>query len=338
MRRLALFVILASRPTLAVLLASRPTASLLAATSPKGRGLAARSAAAESSEEKETTSRVEVFSSSGCGFCTRAKKRLAALGVPYTEVDVGSSDERRRDMSARAGGRTSVPQIFVGGRHLGGCDELLAADASGALRLMLAPLGIVPTEPAAVDPDPDPAEAANRADSGQRLSSLAPRGGILNHQLLAAREASTTAAELKLPGAEHLVSSLQKQILRLYDDFVSADGKRVEYARMASAPAFATFAQCAAQLRQLPPSALPSEPAARLAFWLNLYNSLVIHGTAVAGAPADEPASRADFFGGRTGVAYEVGGFRLSLDDIEHGIIRGCAVVVCSSSRTVVAQ
>jgi len=83
--------------------------------------------------------KVEVYSSMLCGFCYRAKKLLEQKGVDFTDIDVLASPRRRAEMVERSGGRTSVPQIFIDGRHIGGCDELYALEASHKLDEMLQP-------------------------------------------------------------------------------------------------------------------------------------------------------------------------------------------------------
>ncbi|MGF1631667.1 MAG: glutaredoxin 3 [Kiloniellaceae bacterium] len=80
---------------------------------------------------------VEVYSSMLCGFCYRAKKLLEQKGVAFTEIDVMVHPSRRAEMVERSGGRSSVPQIFIGGRHIGGCDELFALEASKKLDPLL---------------------------------------------------------------------------------------------------------------------------------------------------------------------------------------------------------
>lgn len=81
---------------------------------------------------------VEIYTSAFCGYCHRAKRLLALRGAAFTEIDVMAHPERRPEMVARAGGRTTVPQIFINGRHVGGSDDLHALDASGQLAPLLA--------------------------------------------------------------------------------------------------------------------------------------------------------------------------------------------------------
>ncbi len=80
---------------------------------------------------------VEIYTTQTCPYCIAAKRLLAKKGVAYTEIDVGGQPARRADMTQRTG-RTSVPQIFIGGAHVGGCDDIHALDHAGKLDPMLA--------------------------------------------------------------------------------------------------------------------------------------------------------------------------------------------------------
>lgn len=80
---------------------------------------------------------VVMYTSPFCGFCFRAKRLLDTKGVAYEEIDVMENPNRRPEMIQRAGGRTSVPQIFISGTHVGGCDELHALERAGKLDPML---------------------------------------------------------------------------------------------------------------------------------------------------------------------------------------------------------
>lgn len=85
--------------------------------------------------------RVEIYSTLFCGYCARAKALLERKGVAYENIDVLEHPARREEMVARAGGRTTVPQIFIDGAHVGGSDELAALDRQGKLDALL---GIAP--------------------------------------------------------------------------------------------------------------------------------------------------------------------------------------------------
>lgn len=81
--------------------------------------------------------RVEIYTTMLCPFCWRAKKLLEERGVTYQEVDVMTDGKLRVEMRQRASGRTSVPQIFINGQHVGGCDDLYALDRAGKLKPLL---------------------------------------------------------------------------------------------------------------------------------------------------------------------------------------------------------
>lgn len=81
---------------------------------------------------------VEIYTSPLCGYCHAAKRLLASKGVSFTEIDVWAEPARKPEMVARAGGRQTVPQIFVGDVHVGGCDDLYALDSAGRLDPLLA--------------------------------------------------------------------------------------------------------------------------------------------------------------------------------------------------------
>ncbi|NIZ09662.1 glutaredoxin 3 [Pseudooceanicola sp. HF7] len=81
---------------------------------------------------------IDIYTTRTCGFCQAAKRLLDKKGVAYNEIDVSGDAEGRAKMTQRAKGRTSVPQIFVGETHVGGCDELYELDGSGKLDPLLA--------------------------------------------------------------------------------------------------------------------------------------------------------------------------------------------------------
>lgn len=81
---------------------------------------------------------VEIYTTGYCPYCHAAKRLLAKKGVVITEIDVGRDPSLRDAMTKRANGRRSVPQIFIGGTHVGGSDDIHAMDAEGRLDKMLA--------------------------------------------------------------------------------------------------------------------------------------------------------------------------------------------------------
>ena len=81
---------------------------------------------------------VEIYTTPTCGFCLAAKRLLDQKGVAFTEFDVSRDPELRQAMMTRANGGYTVPQIFVDGAHVGGCDDLCALERSGRLDPLLA--------------------------------------------------------------------------------------------------------------------------------------------------------------------------------------------------------
>lgn len=81
---------------------------------------------------------VEIYTTPSCPYCSAAKQLLRKKGVAYSEIDVSRDPALRVAMTKRAMGSRTVPQIFVGGQHVGGCDDLHALDHAGGLDRMLA--------------------------------------------------------------------------------------------------------------------------------------------------------------------------------------------------------
>jgi len=81
---------------------------------------------------------VEIYTSPLCGFCHAAKRLLTQKGVTFAEVNVLSDPDRKPEMIQRANGGRTVPQIFIGETHVGGCDELYALEQAGKLDQLLA--------------------------------------------------------------------------------------------------------------------------------------------------------------------------------------------------------
>ncbi|MBK0400753.1 glutaredoxin 3 [Limibaculum sp. M0105] len=81
---------------------------------------------------------VEIYTTPICPYCMMAKRLLQKKGVPFTEINVMGDATTRSEMVQRAHGRNTVPQIFIGETHVGGCDDLFALDERGGLDPMLA--------------------------------------------------------------------------------------------------------------------------------------------------------------------------------------------------------
>jgi glutaredoxin 3 len=85
---------------------------------------------------------IDIYTTRYCGYCRAAKALLQRKGLAFTEIDVSGNAQARSRMMERAGGRYTVPQIFVGSTHVGGADELYALDRAGALEPLLHAEGI----------------------------------------------------------------------------------------------------------------------------------------------------------------------------------------------------
>jgi glutaredoxin 3 len=89
---------------------------------------------------------VELYTTPYCPYCLAAKDLLRRKGVAFKEINVAGAPERRAEMVERAGGRRTVPQIFIGATHVGGCDDLYALEDGGKLDPLLAANSAVETD------------------------------------------------------------------------------------------------------------------------------------------------------------------------------------------------
>ena len=89
-------------------------------------------------EDSKRVATVEIYVKSFCPYCVRAERLLQAKGIEFTEFSIDMDPGRRQEMIQRAKGRTTVPQIFIDGTHIGGCDDLYALERDGKLADLLA--------------------------------------------------------------------------------------------------------------------------------------------------------------------------------------------------------
>ena len=82
--------------------------------------------------------RVEIYTKSTCSYCVRAKSLLRQKGADLEEIAIDFGGEKKQEMIQRAGGRMTVPQIFINGQHIGGCDDLFELERAGRLDELLA--------------------------------------------------------------------------------------------------------------------------------------------------------------------------------------------------------
>ncbi len=81
---------------------------------------------------------ITIYTKSWCPYCAAAKDLLADKGAAFTEIDIEAKSGARAEMIQKANGRSTVPQIFIGDRHVGGCDDLYALESRGELDRLLA--------------------------------------------------------------------------------------------------------------------------------------------------------------------------------------------------------
>lgn len=82
--------------------------------------------------------KVEMYTKMGCPYCMRARKLLSSKGIAFEDIDITMGGPKRQEMLARAPGHSTVPSIFIDGKHIGGSDDLAVLDARGELDLLLA--------------------------------------------------------------------------------------------------------------------------------------------------------------------------------------------------------
>lgn len=82
--------------------------------------------------------KIELYTKDYCPFCKRALALFDSKGVNYTNIEIQEQPDKRPEMIERAGGRTTVPQIFINDTHIGGCDDLLALESQNKLDALLA--------------------------------------------------------------------------------------------------------------------------------------------------------------------------------------------------------
>jgi glutaredoxin 3 len=82
--------------------------------------------------------KIEIYTKMMCPYCTRAKSLLTSKGATFEEFDISMGGPKRQEMLGRSNGRTTVPQIFINGAHVGGSDDLAALERGGKLDAMLA--------------------------------------------------------------------------------------------------------------------------------------------------------------------------------------------------------
>ncbi|XP_058471468.1 uncharacterized protein zgc:152951 isoform X2 [Solea solea] len=226
--------------------------------------------------------RVTVYSIQGCPHCLQAKATLKKLEVPVCDVDLGRHPELRATVKELTG-RSTVPQIFFNNIHVGGNDDLQKLAPEELQRLV----SVVKEVPLPADAPPLPEGDQSEDEAGET------------------------------DGAGELSLLLREMILKLFSEHLSADGKSVDYKGMSANPVFERYCELAIQLQRVELLSLSREE--KLAFFINIYNALVIHGALRLGVPTNI-WQRYRFF---NYVSYLIGGEVFTLQDIENGVLRG---------------
>ncbi|XP_057708169.1 uncharacterized protein zgc:152951 isoform X2 [Corythoichthys intestinalis] len=229
--------------------------------------------------------RVTIYTIQGCPHCKQAKAILARLEVPVCVVDLNEHPELQLPVK-KLTGRVTVPQIFFNSQYVGGNEKLQKLSPEELEKLVK----MVREEPLTGAALPLP-------------ETKRPQGASLD------TDRDEKPAELSL--------QLRELILKLFSEHLSDDGKSVDYKGMSANSAFERYTELAIQLQRVELLSLSREET--LAFFINIYNALVIHGFLRIGAPTNI-LQRYRFF---NYVSYLIGGEVYTLQDIENGVLRG---------------
>eukprot|EP00435_Cladocopium_sp_Y103_P052508 s1404_g16.t1 len=291
---------------------------------------------------------VVVYSRPGCGYCAKAKALLRRRQVNFGVVDVGAEPQRRAE--AQQHGPT-FPQILVGSRCLGGFDALELLEKQGKLldatkRTPEDEVYITPTPPekivAAALPEAIQQQLLQRAEEMGKLKyqagSKPTLSGFLRYaitrtprqdqsqnvplNLAVAPGAPEPPAALPEASAEELAALLRQSMLQLLENFSDPESGDVNYVAMRQSAEWNLFRALAAELGQprLQSQLTSMPPEERKAFFINIYNAMTFHGVTTFGRRSGVWYLYCFFI--TPAVSYRVAGTQMSLDDIEHGLLR----------------
>eukprot|EP00439_Symbiodinium_sp_Y106_P025380 s1138_g3.t1 len=292
---------------------------------------------------------VVIYSRPGCAYCAKAKSLLKQRSVSFGVVDIAAEEERRAEALERSKAST-VPQVFVGSRCLGGFDDLRRLDEAGRLleALKRSPeddVYIRPTPPekiaAAGLPEAVRSQLSERAQVLSKLKyqagSKPSLGAFLRYAVtstpkqdqsrnvplnLAAAPGQPSPGPALQGNASELVALLRQVMLQLLEDFFDPASADVDYMAMRASPQWSLFLALAAEIGEprLRPELEALGESDRKAFFINLYNAMTFHGVATFGRRSGWWYLYCFFI--TPAVSYRVAGVQMSLDDIEHGILR----------------
>lgn len=294
---------------------------------------------------------VVMFTRPGCPFCNRAKALLTDRGVDFGLVDV-SAEPNRRAEAMQLSGSSTVPQIFVGHRRVGGFDDLAEHDRKGVLRQVLERKeadgeSIPPTPTAAVNAllaltEEVRAPLLRRAvdveamqcSPGSSPSLLSFVRYAVTRKPLQKQTANVPLNSSAAPGsspmppalpdasAGQLAALLRTMMLQLIDKFVDVSTGAVDYAHMKAAHDWGAFRALACELShpRLQQELLDLTECDRKALLINLYNAMTFHGIVAYGRRPGWWYLYCFFI--TPIVSYSLAGVAISLDDIENGMLR----------------
>lgn len=273
-----------------------------------------------------------------------AKGALSELGAPFISIDINepsfpqdtTSSLNLTTITERIDWtrKRTVPQIFIGEDHIGGCDSLLVEMANGAFTDRLKKANIICTPVDAVAPNSPEATAIGPDLTAARLLKV----GFPSSARCLNDPQSLSVAINPAPALDPVTLSviIQRLALKLTDSHTTSDGSAIRYTAMLESDDMLEFRQLVTSLHSLSLVALGRlTDSQKMCFWANLYNALVFHSTAVIGPPADSPTARQAFFSGKSHPPlglWSIGGLLFSMDDVEHGVLR------CNALRDVPAE
>eukprot|EP00441_Pelagodinium_beii_P017300 CAMPEP_0197660242 /NCGR_PEP_ID=MMETSP1338-20131121/50730_1 /TAXON_ID=43686 ORGANISM="Pelagodinium beii, Strain RCC1491" /NCGR_SAMPLE_ID=MMETSP1338 /ASSEMBLY_ACC=CAM_ASM_000754 /LENGTH=454 /DNA_ID=CAMNT_0043237561 /DNA_START=144 /DNA_END=1508 /DNA_ORIENTATION=- len=291
---------------------------------------------------------VVVFSRSGCDYCARVKALLSARSIQFSVVDLSAQPDRRSEALEMSGSST-VPQVFVGQRCLGGFDDLQRLDQAGDLleavcRSEKDGASIVPTPAIAMTTASEAVsqKLLHRAEvmakvkyqAGSRpsvrsflryaVTSTPAQDQSNNAALNLGAVPGDTAPPAVLPesSASELAALLRQSMLQLLDKFFHAPSGDVDYVAMQGSVEWACFRALAAELGEprLRDDLVALSENERKAFFINLYNAMTFHGVVTFGKRPGLWYLYCFFI--TPAVSYRLAGVQVSLDDVEHGFLR----------------
>ena len=278
------------------------------------------------STSNENENKIEVYSRIGCKYCRIAKAKLSEIGLSYVNYDINNFEtelineySRKENIEQRINHAKSstVPQIYIGNNLIGGCDKLLEEITSNKLFERLNAYNIIPIK----------VESSISANSDKLISnidylSLVHQFGCLN-QIETIENTENKNISLNSFSALELSKNLLLAVLKLTDDYVYLNGS-TNYHSLIQSNDFYNFVKLTELLIPINSNEIIKimNEQMKLAFFVNIYNTMIIHSIIIFGQTENNPNARMNFFSGKIGTIYSICGLKFSPDDIEHGIIR----------------